>query len=93
VHADYLTVKKSKMKKQNSKKLILNKKTVSVLQASEQAMLKGGALVAIPNPYAPLNGSRIICGPSDSFVACGSCFGPCPTNGTNTTFQPQNVNI
>ncbi len=78
------------MKKQNSKKLVLNKKTVSVLQANELAMVKGGAIVAVP---IQLNGSRIICGPSDSFVACGSCFGPCPTNGTNTTFQPQNVNI
>lgn len=79
------------MKRQNSKKLVLNKKTVSVLQASEQAMLKGGALVAVP--AGPLTGSRIICGPSDSFVACGSCFGPCPTNGTNTTFQPQTLNL
>lgn len=83
------------MKQNQTKKLVLNKKTVSVLQANEQAMIRGGA-IAVTNPIAvpiQLTGSRIICGPSDSFVACGSCFGPCPTNGTNTTFQPQNVNL
>lgn len=79
------------MKKQNSKKLFLNKKTVSLLQANEQALVKGGAIV-VGGPIQ-LTGSRVICGPSDSFVACGSCFGPCPTNGTNTTFQPQTLNL
>jgi NAD-dependent dihydropyrimidine dehydrogenase PreA subunit len=62
------------MQNGKSKKLVLNKKTVSVLQSNEMAALKGGA--ALPG----LDTSRIICGPSDSFVACGSCFGACPTN-------------
>lgn len=57
------------MKKQQ-KKLVLNKKTVSVLQAKEMAALKGGM---ITTPFTK---------DSDSFVACGSCFGDCPTNST-----------
>jgi len=65
--------------KQQQKKLVLNKKTVSVLQAKEMAFVKGGAVV---------NGADIsalggITKPqSDSFVACGSCFGDCATNST-----------
>jgi hypothetical protein len=35
------------MKKQNSKKLFLNKKAVSVLRANEMAALKGGAGITI----------------------------------------------
>lgn len=57
------------MKQNQTKKLVLNKKTVSVLQSNEMAAIKGGALVAITKQ-------------SDSFVACGSCFGDCPTNST-----------
>jgi natural product precursor len=57
------------MKQNQTKKLSLNKQTVSVLQASEMAAVKGGALPAITRQ-------------SDSFVACGSCFGDCPTNST-----------
>jgi natural product precursor len=56
------------MKKNQTKKLNLNKKAVSVLHASEMAAVKGG-LVAITRQ-------------SDSFVACGSCFGDCQTNST-----------
>jgi hypothetical protein len=58
------------MKQNQTKKLVLNKKTVSVLQANEMVAVKGGALIAITNPR------------SDSFVACGSCFGDCATNST-----------
>lgn len=74
------------MKQQNSKKLFLNKKTVSVLKANEMTQVKGGALDA-----GTTNGSKIICGPSDSFVACGSCFGACPTNGTVSSNQPLTI--
>ena len=74
------------MKQQNSKKLLLNKKTVSVLKANEMTLLKGGALDAGTN-----NGSKFICGPSDSFVACGSCFGVCPTNGTVSSDRPLTI--
>lgn len=58
------------MKQNQTKKLVLNKKTVSVLQANEMVAVKGGALITITNPR------------SDSFVACGSCFGDCATNST-----------
>lgn len=70
------------MKHQNSKKLLLNKQTVSVLKTGEMAALKGGGTIitVITNPR------------SDSFVACGSCFGPCTSNGTNTTLQ-QTISI
>jgi hypothetical protein len=54
------------MKKQNSKKLLLNKQTVSVLKTKEMIMLKGG--ISIDQQQ------------SDSFVACGSCFTDCRTN-------------
>lgn len=59
------------MKQNQTKKLVLNKKTVSVLQTNEMAAVKGGALnIGITNPR------------SDSFVACGSCFTDCATNST-----------
>lgn len=59
------------MKQNQTKKLVLNKKTVSVLQSNEMAAIKGGALnIGITSPR------------SDSFVACGSCFGDCATNST-----------
>lgn len=67
------------MKQNQTKKLVLNKKTVSVLQANEMSALKGGMLVEEANT---INGSMIFCGQSDSFVACGSCFGDCQTNST-----------
>lgn len=63
------------MKKQQ-RKLVLNKKTVSVLQAKEMAIIRGGA-VTIPNQD---KGPFTMTSDSDSFVACGSCFGDCPTN-------------
>lgn len=65
------------MKHQHPKKLMLNKQTISVLKTGEMAMIKGGGTIitVITNPR------------SDSFVACGSCFGPCTSNGTNTTLQ------
>jgi natural product precursor len=59
------------MKQNQTKKLVLNKKTVSVLQTNEMSALKGGAInIGITNPR------------SDSFVACGSCFTDCATNST-----------
>lgn len=57
----------------NARKLILNKKTVSVLKSGEMVAIKGGAantLSGITNPR------------SDSFIQCGSCFGACATNTT-----------
>jgi heterodisulfide reductase subunit C len=57
------------MKQRTSKKLRLDKKTVSVLQTNEMAALRGG-LAAITNPQ------------SDSFIQCGSCHSNCPTNST-----------
>jgi hypothetical protein len=70
------------MKQQHSKKLLLNKKTVSVLQANEMVVVKGGGTIVtvITNPR------------SDSFIQCGSCFGACTSNGTNTTLQ-QTISI
>lgn len=57
------------MKQNQTKKLTLNKKTVSVLQVNKMVAIKGG-LQAITKPQ------------SDSFVACGSCHSDCPTNST-----------
>jgi hypothetical protein len=57
------------MKKQNSKKLLLNKQTVSVLKSKEMTMVKGGLGITIDQQ-------------GDSFVACGSCFTDCRTNST-----------
>lgn len=58
------------MKKQQ-KKLELNKQTVSVLKGKEMAMVKGGLAITYQQQQQ-----------SDSFVACGSCFGDCATNST-----------
>jgi hypothetical protein len=67
------------MKQNQTKKLTLNKKTVSVLQINEMAALRGGAADTAVNVVA-IGG---ITNPrSDSFVACGSCFGDCATNST-----------
>jgi hypothetical protein len=68
------------MKKElNARKLILNKKTVSALQSNEMAAIKGGLGNKLPggitNPQ------------SDSFIACGSCFGACATNTTISAQQ------
>lgn len=57
----------------NARKLLLNKKTISVLKSAEMVAIKGGAvdtLSGITNPR------------SDSFIQCGSCFGACATNTT-----------
>jgi hypothetical protein len=67
------------MQQKNAKRLVLNKKTVSILQANEMISLKGGLLVKDANT---INGSMIMCSQSDSFVACGSCFGDCQSNST-----------
>jgi hypothetical protein len=56
-----------------TRKLLLNKKTVSVLKFNEMIAVKGGAidtLGGITNPR------------SDSYIQCGSCFGACATNTT-----------
>jgi glyceraldehyde-3-phosphate dehydrogenase/erythrose-4-phosphate dehydrogenase len=60
------------MKKQDSKKLLLNKQTVSVLKSKEMVMVKGGAIGTFQDQQQQ----------SDSFVACGSCFTDCRTNST-----------
>lgn len=66
------------MKQNQTKKLVLNKKTVSVLQANEMANVKGGAGdTAVVGALGGITNPR-----TDSFVACGSCFGACATNGT-----------
>lgn len=62
----------------NARKLLLKKKTVSMLKSQEMAAIKGGAvdtLSGITNPR------------SDSFIQCGSCFGACATNTTISEVQ------
>jgi hypothetical protein len=67
----FFSNKKTKMKQTQTKRLVLNKKTVSLLQANEMVAVKGGALnIGITNPR------------TDSFIACGSCFTDCATNST-----------
>jgi len=68
----------------NARKLFLNKKTVSVLQSNEMTAIKGGVAVATKQPI----NIGITNPQSDSFVACGSCFGACATNGTISADQP-----
>lgn len=57
----------------NVRKLLLKKKTVSVLKSQEMAAVKGGAV----NTLSGITNPR-----SDSFIQCGSCFGACATNTT-----------
>jgi natural product precursor len=65
------------MKQKQTKKLTLNKKTVSVLQENEMAAVKGGAGDTLLSALGGITNPQ-----SDSFIQCGSCFGACATNGT-----------
>jgi hypothetical protein len=74
------------MKLNQTKKLTLNKKTVSVLHTNEMAAIKGGADDTTASYFlGGFTQPR-----SDSFVACGSCFGNCATNSTACP-QPQTI--
>jgi hypothetical protein len=76
----FLTVKYINMKQNQTKRLMLNKKTVSALQANEMSLLKGGA--AGTTGGAAIAALPITNPRTDSFVACGSCFGDCASNST-----------
>lgn len=65
------------MKQNQTKRLVLNKKTVSVLQANKMASLKGGAGDTVLGAFGGITKPQ-----SDSFIQCGSCHSNCATNST-----------
>jgi hypothetical protein len=65
------------MKQNQTKKLALNKKTVSVLQTNEMAAVRGGAGDTLLSALGGITNPQ-----SDSFIQCGSCHSNCATNST-----------
>jgi hypothetical protein len=69
------------MLNRKTKKLVLNKQTVSILKKHEMALVKGG-----DQWPTVANGSKLFCEPGQSMFGCQSCIGGmdggvwCPIN-------------